>query len=282
MSSSYYAGRAAALISMHDKERVIVPALLSVFQSNIIVVRNYNTDVFGTFSREVERLGTQFATARLKAERAMELTGLDIGISSEGSFSAHPLLPFLPWNVEIVLLADKKEDMVVYGEHATGNTNYGQKLVRDISEAKDFAEKAGFPHHWVIVRPEHDRHPDIVKGIDSWSKFFAATKLAFEQSATGLVFIETDMRAHANPTRMEAIAKAAEDLASKLVSFCPRCGAPGFAVVRKLRGLPCEWCGLPTDEVRSSVFACLKCTYEEEQAVASATASAGRCPRCNP
>lgn len=35
---------------------------------------------------------------------------LDIGLASEGSFGPHPLIPFLPWNVEIVLLVDNREN----------------------------------------------------------------------------------------------------------------------------------------------------------------------------
>ena len=37
----------------------------------------------------------------------------------------------------------------------------------------------------------------------------------------GRALLETDMRAHLNPTRMEMIAQAAQDLAHKLGSRCP-------------------------------------------------------------
>jgi ribosomal protein S27AE len=57
------------------------------------------------------------------------------------------------------------------------------------------------------------------------------------------------MRAHANPTRMKNIKKATEDLISKLHKFCPNCGAPGFIVSERVKGLPCELCGLPSDIV---------------------------------
>ncbi|HSW33828.1 MAG TPA: DUF6671 family protein [Steroidobacteraceae bacterium] len=40
------------------------------------------------------------------------------------------------------------------------------------------------------------------------------------------MFLESDLRAHANPTRMAMIRQAAEDLATRYRSPCPRCGAP--------------------------------------------------------
>ena len=41
-------------------------------------------------------------------------------------------------------------------------------------------------------------------------------------------FIETDMRAFKNPTRMEAIEKATENLIENIQSECPKCQSPGF------------------------------------------------------
>ena len=67
---------------------------------------------------------------------------------------------------------------------------------------------------------------------------------------TGQVFIETDVCAHANPTRMDHIRLATEDLVKKLCSLCPTCGAPGFWIVERVAGLPCADCGAPTRETR--------------------------------
>jgi len=282
MSCAFFAGRQAALLTMHRKERAIVPKLNPVLETEIKVVSGFNTDYYGTFSREVNRRGTQTEAARQKAEKAIELTGLEIGLSSEGSFAAHPVVPYLPWNIELVMLVDKRTDLELVGEHSSATTNYAQKTVPDQAGAEEFARQVGFPSHWLIVRPEHASHPNLLKDIDSWDKLARAlaTSLAISQDNT--VFIETDMRAHANPTRMGNIAKAAAELAAKMTSCCPRCGVPGFCVVRKVRGLPCEWCDNPTEETKAVIRGCLKCSYEEGQPVASAKASAGRCQYCNP
>jgi hypothetical protein len=75
---------------MHHKERVIVPVLQQELGIKCIVPENFNTDIFGTFTREVERPGTQIAAARLKAQQALEVTGETLAIASEGSFTLHP------------------------------------------------------------------------------------------------------------------------------------------------------------------------------------------------
>lgn len=53
----------------------------------------------------------------------------------------------------------------------------------------------------------------------------------------GRVLLETDMRAHCNPTRMAAIRQLSFLLVRRLSSLCPSCGAPGWAVVDSEPGL---------------------------------------------
>ncbi len=97
------------------------------------------------------------------------------------------------------------------------------------------------------------------------------------------MFLETDVRAHANPTRMENIRLAAEDLVKKLNSRCPACGLPGFWIVERIVGLPCEDCGAPTRETRAEVHGCLKCAHRATRERTDMTAApAGRCDYCNP
>ena len=53
---------------------------------------------------------------------------------------------------------------------------------------------------------------------------------AMGQTQQGVVFMENDLRAHANPTRMNAIRQAATVLAQQMTSLCPACGSVGFWV----------------------------------------------------
>jgi len=98
------------------------------------------------------------------------------------------------------------------------------------------------------------------------------------------VFIETDMRAHMNPTRMQNIRAATEDLVKNIWSTCPQCDCPGFVIVDVKRGLLCGGCSAPTDEILAYVYACQKCAYKEEREPSETRAYAGAemCERCNP
>jgi len=282
-SSSMFVGRRAVLLTKHRKEQVIKPALEKVMGCEIIVEAEFDTDQYGTFTREISRPGLQIDVARLKAKKGMDLTGLDIGLASEGSFGSHPLIPFIPWNVEIVLLVDKKEKLEICGQCANSETNYAHGIIAGWQEAEEFAKKAGFPEHQLVLRPDDDRHQSVVKGISTWEHLQDAFSWACSNSPAGKVFLETDMRAHANPTRMNNIKKAAEDLAKKIDQQCPSCDTPGFAVTSIKKGLPCEWCGRPTEEVKARVFACKRCSFEKEESEPHGQkAPAGHCQYCNP
>jgi len=108
-----------------------------------------------------------------------------------------------------------------------------------------------------------------------------------EQLLSGMftkkVFLETDMRAHRNPTRMKNIALATEELVRAATSLCPSCATPGFVVTRVVRGVPCAWCGQPTELVAARISECAKCAYAQESRVSqSDTADPGMCGFCNP
>lgn len=82
---------------------------------------------------------------------------------------------------------------------------------------------------------------------------------------------------------METIRRATEDLAQKLRSLCPGCGAPGFWIVERIAGLPCAECGAATRETRAEVYGCLQCKYSETHEQADRQyADPGRCDNCNP
>jgi hypothetical protein len=281
--SSLFEGRRAVLLTKHGKEQVIKPTLEKATGCQIIVEVGFDTDQYGTFTREISRPGSQLDVARLKAEKGMELAGVDIGLASEGSFGSHPLISFVPWNVEIVLLADRRKKLEILGQCANSETNYSHRMITSLREAEEFARKAGFPEHWLVLRPDNERHQAMVKGINTWEHLQDAVRWGFTRSAAGTVFLETDMRAHANPTRMRNIRRAAEDLAKKTKRQCPLCGTPGFSVTGVEKGLPCEWCGRPTEEVKARVFACGRCGFAREGRMPQGKrAPAGRCQYCNP
>jgi hypothetical protein len=277
-----YRDRPLALLTQHGKERVIAPALEPVLGCRITLVTGYDTDLLGSFTRVIPRAGTQLEAARRKAELGLALSGLPTGLASEGGFGPDPMAGLFPWNVEIVLLLDRTRGLEVVGR-AQGPARHLYRLVEDWPAVEAFAREAGFPEHHLVVRPDSPDDPRLRKGIADWPALEAAWHWAIKASAGGRVWLENDLRAHANPTRMAMIARAAEDLAVRLSSCCPACGTPGYASTARIPGLPCADCGAPTREPRAEVWACLKCDQRETRPVSGpALADPGRCDLCNP
>jgi len=278
--------RTAVLATMHKKERVMAPVLERELGVNILVPAELDTDTFGTFTREVKRLGTQIEAARHKAQKALEIAGETLAFASEGTFGPHPMMPYLPANREIVILLDRANNLELIGDYFSVETNYSHQLVSSIEEADDFAKKAGFPEHAlvVIVGDAALGNGEIVKGIRTEKQLFDAVTAGLRKSSTGRVHIETDMRAMYNPTRMKNIENATLDLVKKFKQFCPECGWPGFDIAETKIGLPCGLCYLPTQLVRSAIYKCKNCGYTKEKQFPDGreTADPSLCQYCNP
>ncbi|MGE5655688.1 MAG: DUF6671 family protein [Actinomycetota bacterium] len=278
--------RTAVLATMHQKERAIAPILEAELGIKIRVPPDFNTDIFGTFTREVKRLGTQIEAARLKAEKAIELTGETLALASEGTFGPHPAIPYLPSNREIVLLLDRANHLEIIGESFSTETNYSHQLVSSLDEANDFAKTVGFPEHALVIifGDKAESQCEIIKGITTEKQLTEAVRKGLKQSLTGKIHIETDMRAMYNPTRMKNIANATLNLIQKINQLCPDCTWPGFDVVERKRGLPCGLCSFPTPLTRSLLYQCKKCGFSQEELFpdGKATADPSLCEYCNP
>lgn len=279
---SRYSDRRIALLTRHSKEQVIAPVLEPALGCQVALIEGFDTDQLGAFTREIPRAGTQLDAARRKAHIGMELSGLSLGLASEGAFGPDPYAGMLPWNVELLVFLDEESGLEIVGL-AQGKANHAHLLTDAWADAEAFAQRAAFPAHQLVVRPEGENDPRTRKGIAAWTELEAAFVWAQTQSANGQVFLESDLRAHANPTRMEMIRQAAEDLAKKLLSTCPHCDAPGFWIVERVAGLPCADCGAPTRETRADVHSCLKCDHREtRERNTHSYADPGRCDYCNP
>ena len=282
LQSTGYRRERIALLTQHGKERVIAPLFLEALGACVERVDGYDTDRLGTFTREIPRDGTQLEAARIKARTGMKLTGLHIGLASEGAFGPDPFSGTLPWNVELVLLIDDRWQIEVCGLAQTPARHH-HGLFGTIEALDDFAPQAGFPEHFLVVRPECDNDPRIRKGLSDWKSLRENFLWARSQSATGRVFVESDLRAHANPSRMQNIRAATENLILRIESRCPACSVPGFWLVERIVGLPCSWCGSPTREPRAERFGCIKCQHQEvRDRIAPDHADPARCDVCNP
>lgn len=281
-SISIYSGKRVALLTQHGKERVVGPVLQRELGCRVEHTVGYDTDLLGTFTRDIPRSGTQLEAARKKARVGMELSALPLGLASEGSFGQDPFMGMFPWNVEFLIWIDRDRELEVVGV-AQGKANFSHLLTADWATAQAFARKSRFPEHHVVVRSESEHDPRIRKGIATWTELEITFAWALAQSENGHVFLETDVRAHANPTRMENIRLAAEDLAQKLRSLCPACGTPGFWKVERVAGLPCSVCYAPTNETRAETQGCLICPHRYTRELTDRSYADPRfCDHCNP
>lgn len=280
-NKSIYRGSTASLLTQHGKEKIIAPLLASAIDCQVMRVTGFDTDRLGTFTRDIPRPGTQLEAARKKARLGMDLRGLTLGLASEGSFGVDPYTGMFPWNVEMVVWIDDTLGIEVVGV-ASETTNFSHLLTVNWEEAEIFARTAGFPEHGLIVRPQHEDDPRIRKGIADWKTLREAFLWACDEADNDCVFLETDGRAHMNPTRMEVIAQATRDLAHKLCTLCPVCNTPGFQIVERVPGLLCEDCGAPTREARADIHRCVRCGHQVTVECQGKAAPAGRCDFCNP
>ena len=281
VQGSAYRGRQVALLTQHGKERVIAPVLDVALGCRVGRVAGYDTDLLGTFTREVPRPGTQLQAARKKARIGMDLAGLPLGLASEGSFGPDPYAGLFSWNVEMIVWIDDTLDIEVVGV-ASGKTNFSHLLTANWEEVETFARAAGFPEHSLVARPQHEDDPRIRKDIAAWNTLREVFRWACGEAGNGCTFLETDVRADRNPARMEKIGQAAQDLARKLCTPCPICDAPGFQLAERVPGLPCEDCGALTREARADIHRCVKCGHQVTVECPDKAASAGRCDFCNP
>jgi hypothetical protein len=259
-----YKDRKAALSTMHGKQQAIGRTFNEILKISIQVPEKINTDELGTFSGEIEREGTPLETLRKKARMGMEELELSLGLASEGSFGPHRYLPMVAEDHEILLWIDDDRGIEVIEQEISVDTNFDAKTVSSWNDLKDFIEKVRFPSHALVVRPNSGFVPGFTfKGLKKPSDVKEAINRCASVSEDGLAHVETDMRAHMNPTRMKVISELAKRMVARLANLCPNCSCPGWGVVDVVRGLPCEECGLKTKQIAQEVYGCTSCDFRK-------------------
>ncbi len=261
MSDQLYRGRPLLIATMHGKQQAISPVLQHELGVKTFTLVDFDTDRWGTFSGEVERKSDPLATARQKCLHGLEQGSVDLAVASEGSFGPHPFIPFIPADEEILLFIDRRNDLEIMVKELSPDTNYAESTVTSIEDLLTFVQTARFPSHALILRPSPDSLQNMVKGIREEKTLLEIGSQFLKQNRQ--LHVQTDMRAHMNPTRMKVIAGAAEKLAQRIKCVCPACGIPGFGPTQFHKGLPCAQCSFPTKGVQRIVSSCLKCSYQE-------------------
>jgi hypothetical protein len=277
-----FQGRRLIIATKHKKEQVIAPLLKKALQVVCFVNEDFDTDSLGTFTGEVERELDPISTARQKCLIAMEASNCDLGIASEGSFGPHPSVFFTSADDEFLIFIDKKNNLEIAVRELSLETNFSSEEIRTEKELMDFAQSVKFPSHGLILRKSKRDATDIIKGITDKNQLKEAfTKLI---STSPSIYVETDMRAMYNPSRMRVIQRATKKMIEKINSCCPKCNIPGFGIVDSKKGLKCSLCNQATSSTLSHLYQCLYCDYSKERLYPNKKMSEDPmyCDYCNP
>ena len=282
MTAHPYLQKKVVLTSKHEKLKLIKPA----FDENVgceLFEIDLDTDKLGTFSGEVERIAPPIETAINKARLGMKETGSLIGIASEGTIGPDPVIPFIHSNIEHLVLVDDEHGVVISETYrsfditaATITTAPGQDLTA-------FLQKADFPQHALIARPNTQLKTNCIKGISDLEQLTEAIETISKLSPNGFVIIESDLRAMHSPSRQKNIEEVAKLLAIRVGNLCPECDTPGWGRVDFEKGLDCSECGLKNpDAISKEILGCVKCHHRKQGRVIADSLEPAQCSFCNP
>jgi hypothetical protein len=257
-----FEGRKMLVATKHRKEVVLKPMFENALGVHC-VVPEIDTDCFGTFSGEMERKDDPLTTAKKKCLLAMDAYACDMAVSSEGSFGLHPQLFFAYADEEILMFIDRKNNLEIHAREISADTNFSGKEIHGENDLLEFALAARFPSHALILKGMNGTKVEFKKDIVTHDGLMHAYRQLLETHEN--VYVETDMRAHCNPSRMKVIEKAAAKLLKTIQSECPDCSTPGFGITDARKGLPCGRCGAKTQGILSYIHACRHCGFEKEE-----------------
>lgn len=277
-----FKGRDLFIITKHEKEKVIAPIMEKELGVKCYVDKNYDTDILGTFSGEIERKDDPITTVRNKCIDAMKKSGYDLAIASEGSFGSHPTIFFGSANEEFLIFIDTINELEIIVRELSTSTNFNAEKIDSLNTLFEFSQRVEFPSHGLILRPSINDYSIIIKGITVKEKLISSFNELISNFES--VYVETDMRAMFNPSRMKVIENAALKLAEKINCLCPKCSTPGFSITAAKKGLPCEICSFPTNSTLSYIYSCQKCDFskEEKHPNGKKTEEPMYCDICNP
>lgn len=273
--SRRFQGAHFGLLSLHGKETILAPMLYQRWRASLTHSEAYDTDSLGTFSGDVERSLSPTECALKKARLALELTGADFGLGSEGSFNTGPW-GFGVINQELVACVPASGNWYVVGWHTA---------LAAVEECR-YDEPERQAHFWQHL-PEGQgvmliANGLIAKGIRTQSEAKSQLYQWYGEHIPSDLRIAYDLRAHQSPVRRTNIALAVFNLLDRLDSPCGECGQPGFWPDREEAGLPCADCGCPTQSPRARIAHCESCGNQQIIPVEAEYADPASCQWCNP
>lgn len=280
MSLHPYFGQNITLATQHQKGVLIAPHFLDLIGAHVQEI-NIDTDQLGTFSGEIERVGTPREVALKKARLGAMASRNTRAIASEGSIGADFYLPFINSDFEIIAFIDDELEIEVIESHRSTEIIAQTLRIKKEDDLSEFLARADFPNHKLIVRSIDKPTKFCKKGIANQSDLNEIIEKGLQKY--GELIIENDLRAHCSPSRQKNISAVGLKLAKRLQALCPECQSPGWGVVDFTTGVPCKACGAIAEEAaRSEILGCPKCSYQMPGKVLAEMIDPSRCNFCNP
>ncbi len=276
----YYKNQNVLLASKHEKEQVIAPPFMTKL-SCTLRVHEFDTDQFGTFTGEITRAQSPYATCVLKAKTAAKRYNYALAVASEGSFGPHSAFPLVPSAHELMVFVDRARDWIIAEQLVSQKTNYAMITINPNIDLDSFLKRVQFPSHALIVQVPSNKHV-LAKGVNDLASLTHYLELGFKTEQE--LLLATDMRAMMNPTRMAVIGELADKLTLRIASLCVRCERPGFGFKTTKGALPCALCGTPTSFYEEEVWGCIGCEHQEYKMRRDGLRKAdpAYCDYCNP
>ena len=130
---SKYCGQNVVLATKHGKERLLGHTFRLALGATIGTPPGIDTDTLGTFTGEVERIGTPREVAIRKARWGLSVTGEALGLASEGSFGPHPQIPWVASDHELLAFVDEELGIEVVEAFLSNETNYAHSPTRSLT-----------------------------------------------------------------------------------------------------------------------------------------------------
>lgn len=272
-----------ALGTKHKKETVIAPVFRSLLDAELLLAE-IDTDSFGTFSGEVERIQSPKDTVIAKAIAAAKAANTNFGLASEGSIGVHTqFFPFTNSDHELLAFIDLERNVQIIESHVSADIVAVQAAVDENLDLEKFIQAADLPNHAVLLRDNGPKVTWVRKGLRTKSEIQSAIEEFSSRIEPGKLLLESDFRAMCSPSRQKNIAICAEKLASRLASKCPSCSYLGWGIVGYETGLPCEVCGeVSPHAIRADRYGCLACRHEILVERPDKSIGPARCNMCNP
>jgi hypothetical protein len=258
-----YYNKEYVIATKHGKEQAIQPVFEKRYGMKAILSDQIDTDHFGTFSGEIERKNSPIETLRKKCLLGIDLTGTSIAIASEGSFGPHPHIPFVTCDEEFMIFLDVENDIEILERKISVETNFFIHAIDTKYELIETISNLNIPASGLLLVGKSDQAILAKKDFDT----IADIKNAFDElrDSFSIVELQTDMRAHKNPQRMNVIRALAQQLCDRVGQYCPSCNTPGFGITGSRPGLPCSICHTPTRSTLALINSCIKCDYTNER-----------------